>query len=174
LLARVKGESPNMTIERDDVASGQPPDETASLGARLRAARKRACLSQEQASRAIGSTERSIGRWESNEAAPSFEDVSKLAKLYDVALDWLGGRTTITAVFRPGRVIVDEAAQEIMQRLVAAKASLRDVPAELIRHPGIDYAFRVPERCLLLSIEAAQAVDRQIQRMVAMLRGNQR
>ena len=144
--------------------------EPLSLGGRLRAARARADLSQVQAAEKISSTSRSIGRWEQDEVAPSFEDVAALADAYKVSVDWLAGRTNIMAVLRPGMVIVDQAAQEIMEKLASAKGRLSDVPERLVRHPGIDYAFTIPDRCVVFSIDAARAVDMRIQELVRKLK----
>lgn len=141
------------------------------LGARLREARDHAGLSQEDVCARIDSTSRSLARWEGGEVEPGFVTMQQLAELYGVSLDWLAGRTTLPPLLLPGRVMVDERALERIRRLVDEGGSMGDVPETLLRHPVIAYAFVVPEQVLMLGVDAARAIDGEMQQLLKKLRG---
>jgi transcriptional regulator with XRE-family HTH domain len=56
---------------------------------RLQKARKNAELTQEKVSRELGINRSTLAGWETGVSQPSLETLGKLAKLYDVSLDWL-------------------------------------------------------------------------------------
>lgn len=67
-----------------------PP--TSPLGANLRRHRATAELTQLQVAEACDVTERTVRRWERSEAAPRFDELLKLARLYDTTVpDFFAG-----------------------------------------------------------------------------------
>jgi transcriptional regulator with XRE-family HTH domain len=144
------------------------------LGDRLRQARQSAGLSQEETCRQLGCTTRSLTRWENGECDPGYTNVHSLAELHKVSLDWLAGRSTVRQPLQSGQVVIDEGAMDVIKKLVESGKSLSDVPAHLVRHPGVDYAFVVPENVMVMGIDAARAVDAQMQTWLKQLGGMRR
>ena len=64
---------------------------TQELGGRLRDARRRAGLRQEQVAEAIGTHPVTISKYERGVQDPSTDLLSAMARLYQVSLDWLLG-----------------------------------------------------------------------------------
>jgi transcriptional regulator with XRE-family HTH domain len=144
------------------------------LGARLREARQSTGLSQEEACRQLGCTTRSLTRWENGECDPGYANVRALAEQHKVSLDWLAGRTAVKQLLQSGQVVIDEGAMDVIKKLVESGKSLSDVPAQLVRHPGVDYAFVVPEKLMVMGIESARAIDAQMQALLKQLGGRWR
>ncbi|MGE3173043.1 MAG: helix-turn-helix transcriptional regulator [Planctomycetota bacterium] len=67
------------------------PSVLRTMAQRLREARLKAGLSQEEVALRIGSTPRSLTRWENGECDPGFVSVRAMARLYSVSLDWIAG-----------------------------------------------------------------------------------
>lgn len=61
---------------------------------RLRGFRQKLGLSQQKAAQAIGITTRQYQRFEAGEQLPGFENLIRLADLFEVTLDELVGRAT--------------------------------------------------------------------------------
>ena len=59
------------------------------FGKRLKDARKRVELSQQEAADRIGIAKVSIGNYENNRREPKYEVIRLLANLYDVDINWL-------------------------------------------------------------------------------------
>ena len=147
----------------------EPPDVegpgTSVIGLRLRSARERAGLLQDDVFQRLGYPPRSLTRWENGRNTPNFDKIIGLADLYGVSTDWIAGRTDIRECARPGMVLVDWAAIETLEELAAAGGAFTDVPSHLVRRPGIKYATEVPERPLFLSLEEAKEVDLRVREL---------
>lgn len=109
----------------------------ATIGARLKAARKAKHLTQPQAGMALGLTHSSLGQWERNLTVPDLQHLVAAADLYGVSLDWLiwggdmgsgieGRLRKIPDVLRPGLIqrLHDEIdkTEEAAKRLPAGMA----------------------------------------------------
>lgn len=155
-------------------ADGSEPSTTqfrAAVGQRLRKARDQAGLTQEQVSAKLGDgfSTASLYRWENGKEMPSLDKAATLASLYDVSLDWLVGRAQCSSLLVPGRVLIDVHATKLVEQ-AAENGSMRDLPPHLLRRPGIDYAWRVPDEMLILPADAAEAVERAMQTYFEYLR----
>ena len=62
------------------------------FGKRLREVRKSKKLTQIELANMLGISQKSYSHWENNKTFPSFENLVKLADLFEVSLDWLFGR----------------------------------------------------------------------------------
>lgn len=141
-----------------------------AFGLRLRTARELAGLQQVQASERVGLPVRSLRRWEAGLADPGVEKTMRLAEVYGVSVDWLLGRTEVRACVRPGMVMLDESAIATLHRLVATGRRLADVPAELVRHPGLQYANGVPAKPTFVSHDEAVQVEARLRVVIERLR----
>lgn len=141
------------------------------LGERLKLARDRAGMRQETVSESLGYPTRSLTRWENGKCDPGFEKIARLGELYGVSADWLAGRTSITQCIRPGMVMIDNAAREVLESLVREGGTVADVPRHLIRGPGIDYAAVVPESPNFVGEHAAEAIETRIRALWRQLGG---
>lgn len=148
----------------------QAADWFVAFGHRLRAAREAAGLQQVQASERVGLPVRSLRRWESGLADPGVEKTMRLAEVYGVSVDWLLGRTDVRACVRPGMVMLDENAIATLHRLVATGRRLADVPADLIRHPGLQYASGVPAKPHFVPHEEAVQIEARLRVVIERLR----
>ncbi len=69
-------------------------DETkATFGERLYSLRKQQELNQEHLAEKVGISRHTIQRWESGETQPIADDLSKLANIFNVSVDYLIGRS---------------------------------------------------------------------------------
>ena len=59
---------------------------------KLKMLRKKKGLTQQEIADEIGINRGSYSNWEKGKREPSFENLVKLADLFDVSLDWLFGR----------------------------------------------------------------------------------
>jgi transcriptional regulator with XRE-family HTH domain len=141
-----------------------------ALGERLREARRQAGLSQELACSKTGYALRSLTRWENSEAQPSFETVARLAECYGVSLDWIAGRVSHTPLVRAGQVMVDQEAIAMLKDLASRGRSLKDIPPQYVRHPGVLYGFLVPRNFVLLRADAADALEAHVQELLGRLK----
>lgn len=152
----------------------EPSDESKSgsplLGERLKEARERAELSQAQVHDALGFPIRSLTRWECGESDPGFEKVKMLAELYKVSLDWIARRTETEDLLVPGTIIVRMDVIPRLQALVDEGKSLEDVPKELIRDPGIDFACVVPENAMTMRADGVESMERQVKLLFEILK----
>ena len=112
---------------------------TTTLGARLKAARKKRRLTQEQVAGLMGLTHATVGQWEKDITRPDVPHFIEAAELYDVSLDWLawGGDVgsgiesrirRIHKTLRPG--LIERIHQEIDQTEEAAKRLPKEMLAE--------------------------------------------
>ena len=62
------------------------------FGTRLREVRTSKKLTQKELAEQIGISQKSYSHWENNKTFPSFDNLVKLADLFEVSLDWLFGR----------------------------------------------------------------------------------
>lgn len=81
--------------------SGGDDGDVNGLGERLRQARIRAGLSQEQAAQRIGCDRSSLSRWEKGEVPPAADRLLQLAELYGVSPNELTGWTPAESVPAP-------------------------------------------------------------------------
>ena len=58
-------------------------------------------MTQIQLADHLGVTSRSIGYYEADKRFPSPETINRIADLFDVSVDWLFGRTSLRAPFKP-------------------------------------------------------------------------
>ncbi|MCR9244657.1 MAG: helix-turn-helix domain-containing protein [bacterium] len=134
------------------------------FGKRLKEARERAGMKQNQVQEQLGYGSRSLSRWESGEADPGIEKVAHLARLYGVSVDWLVGGTTIERTIRPGMVLIDNQVLEMLEHLVANGKGLGDVPPSLLRKPGVNFAAIVPKDPEVVGAEAATPIEQRMRR----------
>lgn len=163
-------------IEAQEQPDEQKPvsDQIAKMAARLRDARQAAGFTQEDACSRIGCTSRSLARWEHAECAPTFDAIHALAEAYGVSLDWLAGRTSIQQVLQPGQVMVDEVALAAVRKMAESGKRLADLPDELVRKPGVQCAFVVPDRVLLFAGDSADVIEAEMQQLIRKLGGRRR
>jgi transcriptional regulator with XRE-family HTH domain len=154
-------------------ASLEVPTWSLTLGRRLQLARVKAGMSQEDVQQRANVPVRSLTRWENGRADPGFARVVQLAKLYGVSADWIADRTAIEQCLRPGLVLLDMLALEILQTLVRSGKSLRDVPATLIRRPGINFAVVIPSEPSVVAPAAAERVEAEVRQLWRQLGGGQ-
>jgi HTH-type transcriptional regulator, cell division transcriptional repressor len=64
-----------------------------TFGARLKAARLHAKLSQRELAQRLGCVEFSVSRWEHDRSSPTLENVHRMADLCGVARAWLSSGT---------------------------------------------------------------------------------
>jgi len=147
-------------------APGATSDCQTSFAERLRQARQASGLSQEEAAARIGSTTRSLTRWENAECDPGFGTARQLAQAYGVSLDWLAGRTLVRGVLEGGGVLLDEDVLDTVKVLVDKRMTLRDIPPAMLRGAGLHCAFVIPRRPRLLKPEDAQAVAVEVQALI--------
>src|SRR5712671_674013 len=160
--------------ELEQATTDGPDDWSAQFGSRLRDARDRAGMSQEEVAKKLGCTNRSVTRWENGESDPGFGKVARLAALLEVSLDWIANRTPMQQVVKPGMVMVNSTVQDQLQDLIANGKTLTDLPDHLVRHPGIDYVCVVPENALVLGSDAAKVLDARVQQLAQQLRRKKR
>jgi transcriptional regulator with XRE-family HTH domain len=141
------------------------------LAQRLKEAREELGLSQGQAADLIGSTQRSLTRWENAGCDPGFATVAELARELGVSLDWLAGRTPVRDVLTPNSVLVDIDVLEELRALDQRGASLDDVPTQMVRNPGIQFAHIVPERTSIFDIGEALEIEKEVQTILGRLAG---
>lgn len=60
-----------------------------SIGQKLKDARKKAGLSQEQLSEKLNVSRQAITKWESDKGIPDIENLKNIARLFDVSIDFL-------------------------------------------------------------------------------------
>lgn len=109
----------------------QPSDRRAVLGARLRAAREMAGLSQGQVARMLKIHRPSVTESEAGRRGVSAEEIAQLAKIYDVSVAWLLGERGGILDAHDDRIQL--AARELrklnpkdLERLLYVLSSLRD------------------------------------------------
>lgn len=62
------------------------------LGENLKKIRQEHKLTQVELANMLGISQKSYSHWETQKTEPSYENLVKLADLFDVSLDWLFGR----------------------------------------------------------------------------------
>lgn len=159
-------------VEDDDDALPAALQAAAAFGARLREARETAGLLQEGVQSKLGIPVRSLTRWENGHGDLSFDKVVRLADFYGVSTDWLAGRTPVRCRVLPGMVLVNSSALATLEDLVAAGKTIKDVPARLLRKPGIDYATILPSEPEVLTREAAATIEARMRSLWRLLGGS--
>ena len=147
-----------------------PADWTSELGGRLKQARMSAGMSQQHVATALGYTTRSLTRWENGECDPGAGKLFRMADLFGVGLDWIAGRTSFERPFVPGKVLINTKALQALRELVRQGKRLGDVPKELLRLPGIDVGFVIPDESEIMTADAAAAVEAQVQHLLQQLK----
>jgi transcriptional regulator with XRE-family HTH domain len=129
-------------------------------------------MSQESVSSALGRgfSLASLYRWEAGVDLPSFDKMARLARHYGASLDWLAGSTSCRDVFYHGHIVVDRDALQQIGELVDQGRSLDDVPAELLRPPGLNCAWPIPKNPMMLDQSAAESVEHRLHAMFEKLR----
>ena len=64
-------------------------EENMTLGEKLKSARKRAALTQEELAEKLMVSRQAITKWESDKGMPDIENLKRLSKLLDVSIDYL-------------------------------------------------------------------------------------
>lgn len=144
---------------------------TGVLAERLKLARAAAKLSQEETAHRVGTTIRSLTRWESGECEPGFTLLCALADTYHVSLDWLADRSNLRTSVTEGCVLVDEDVLDTIRGIADKGGRLGDIPPQMVRHPGIGYAFVVPRRGKVLTLEEAARVDAEVRKCIESMKG---
>ena len=144
----------------------------ASVGERLRIARRDAGMSQEAVSKRLGRgfSLASLYRWEAGVDLPSFDKMARLANLYGSSLDWLAGSTDCRQVFRAGKLVVDRDALKKIDEVADGGLSLDELPRELVRSPGLNAAWPVPKRPMMLDAAAAHSIETRLHTLYEKLR----
>jgi len=143
---------------------------TAAHGQRLREARLNAGLSQEKVEADLGFATRSLTRWENGVCDPGYGKVIRLAELYGVSLDWIAGRTSIQRVLDTGKAIVRTQTVEVLKQLVEQGKRITDLPETILRKPGVDVGFIIPNDFEVMSADAARHVAEEAHRLFQQLR----
>ena len=104
-----------------------------TLGERLRKARKRKGLSQSAASEAIGISNKSLSRYETDSYYPALEVLKKLGRLYDVSSEYLLGNTDSKGRDRTSEVVGGGNLRVIMH--------MRKY-AQRYKEPSLTYVYR--------------------------------
>ena len=138
-------------------------------GARLAQARQHAGLNQEEAGKALGVPKYSISRWERGLHEAAFIYVERLAELYCVSLDWVSGKALHRIGLKPGYTIVDVRALETLRNARDRGGTLEDID-EILRPPGPDIAWDLPEELMLLDRHAAGKLKLEIQQGIEKLK----
>lgn len=81
------------------------------IGERLKQIRIERKITQDEIWERTGIPKSSLSRYENNETDPSIETVKKLAKYFDVSIDWLTGVSDIRKVIEFNAEDVEEALQ---------------------------------------------------------------
>lgn len=165
---------PDIPRPEDATDDRGTPSWSPQHGARLRQARELAAMTQEQVGQSLGYATRTLTRWENGQCDPGFDKVVSLADLFQVSLDWLAGRTSIQQLLRPGSVLVNDRARQVLESMLAEGKTQDDLPHDLRRNPGINYVFAVPEGTLVMRAEAAAALDERMQQLWKRLGRNRR
>lgn len=171
LSARTMSEKSSPSVRPIPMSPAVQAARLATLAQRLRQARTEAKILQEDAAYAIGSTVRSLTRWESGECEPGFTMLCSLAELYGVSLDWLADRSPMRGPLVEGSVLVDEDVLDAVRQLAERGGRLTEIPSQMIRHPGIDYAYVIPTRPRAVSMEEAARIDEEVRKHIELLKG---
>lgn len=164
-------EKPTPSVRPLPISSAVHAARLATLAQRLRQARADAKILQDDAAHAIGSTVRSLTRWESGECEPGFSLLCSLADLYGVSLDWLADRSPLRGPLLEGAVLVDEDVLDAVRQIAERGGRLTEIPADMIRHPGIDYAYVIPSRPRAVSMDEASRIDAEVRKHIDQLKG---
>lgn len=111
-------------------------------GSRLREARKKAGLTQQQLADAVGVDRKSIGNYETGATQPTSANVQRLADAVNVSLQWVTSTSGVGASdpIRPGY------ATEAQRRAEAGRPDPRDAPKpEPLAPPGVVLALIIED-----------------------------
>ncbi|MCA8943965.1 MAG: helix-turn-helix domain-containing protein [Planctomycetes bacterium] len=130
-------------------------------------------MSQDAVSKSLGRgfSLASLYRWEAGVDLPSFDKMTRLARLYGTSLDWLAGFTEFRDVFAPGKVVVDRDALAKVDALAQSGKSLAEVPKELL-HDGLNCAWPVPRNPMVMDSGAAHSIEMRLRSIYQRLRDN--
>jgi transcriptional regulator with XRE-family HTH domain len=120
------------------------------IAERIRVARAKRQLTQEQLAVAAKTTGRTIGKWEAAETEPSTTHIINLCAALNVSADYLLGLVEVEHGLAPGTILIDDDA--------AARAA-----AETDRSVVHVYAWRVPPRCRIASEAEADSVRARVE-----------
>lgn len=123
-----------MPVMMVGMATEQP-----TLGARIRRARERARLSQEELAKAVGASPRAVGDWENNRRKPR-NRIGALEEVLGVSLDddsepepQIAPEDTEHLVDLIGRTVPNKRTAAILQDLVKAAARGEELPDVPVR-----------------------------------------
>ncbi|MEO0478274.1 MAG: helix-turn-helix transcriptional regulator [Planctomycetota bacterium] len=140
------------------------PDDASELGRRLRVAREEAGLTRASVEQRTRISVSSLERWERGVVEPPLLKVDRLAREYDVSIDWLVGRTTLTWVHKIDRGVMI-VRNHLMGRFFAWTRRRRSdqVPEELIG-PSVRGIVRIPDEgdVQVLDGEGAEALEQRV------------
>ena len=139
------------------------------LGERLAQGRREARLKQDEAAERMGVTRETLSRWERGVHEPGSMHFIALANIYSVSLDWLAGRTACKCTFKPGHTLVD---LTVVEQLREAERN-GHMPADMqpiMRGPGYDYAWDIPEDHQIIDRRAAKRLQTDMDEIAEQLR----
>ena len=84
-----------------------------ALGGKIKDARTRAGMTQEQVAESLGVSRQTISNWETGLSSPGLEKFKALSELFHVSIDELTGTPTAAAPHRPAKADSPPAAHKI-------------------------------------------------------------
>jgi len=135
-----------------------------TLGKRLRAARKRVGMSQEQLARELHVSRQAVTKWESDAGIPDIENLRAIARIFGVSIDSMLGDSgevvgavvsePIDTSVYPGRMPLTRFAAAVRARYPMAtiysvvryrRLSWYSFIIDFLASPGILYVVQIPE-----------------------------
>lgn len=86
-----------------------------TFGARLKKARNRKQLTQEQVAKRLGIDFTTISKYENDKSQPDNEILQKLASLYDISVDWLLSGNNKREEERINRLIINGREEDLLE-----------------------------------------------------------
>lgn len=128
-------------------------------------------LKQEEVGRILGLPKDTISRWERGRNEPGFTLISRLSELYKVSLDWLAGHANHPSGLRTGHTIVNVQALQALRHAVKQRQTMGEINC-IMRGPGLDIAWDVPDEPMVLPTAEAKALHVECERAVEDLKRN--
>lgn len=121
-----------------------------TMGARIKSARQKAGLSQEDLARALNATKSAISKYEKGLRQPRIEQLEAIAATLGVSVAYILGYETEKVVI-PGRLkivsVEDPESENIIYRILATDEEAFSIGCQIIESSGISIAeFSIPGR----------------------------